>query len=371
MEFLSEIFFALTWKHFVMFAIGGTMIFLAVSRKIESALLLPMGFGAILVNLPHSAFLDGGAIEILYTIGFTAGELMPLLLFIGIGAMTDFSPLLSNPKLLAFGFFCQLGIFIVLPLAHYLGFSIPDAASIASIGAADGPTAILVSHVLGSQYASSITVAAYSYMALVPVIMPLTIRLLTTKKERKIRMDTDAKKVSKRKKILFPILTSIIVGLIVPASAPLIGFLMFGNLIRESRVLENLAESARTTLTNIITLLLGISVSFTLQADEFLKPQTILVLSLGLLAFILDCSCGILLAKFMNLFLKKKINPAAAAAGISAFPMASRIAQKEVLKEDDSNFILMHSAGINVGGQIASVVAGGILIQAARILGGM
>lgn len=372
MEFLLEGLLAITWKQIVMYAVGVLLIVLAIKKQYEPALLLPMGFGAILVNLPMTGVLNqmipgsgvtGGIIEWLYTTGLAASEALPLLLFIGIGAMTDFGPLLAQPVLFLFGAAAQLGIFLVIIVAVLLGFPLRDAASIGIIGAADGPTSILVSQVLHSKYVGAIAVAAYSYMALVPVVQPLAIKMVTTKKERMIRMEYNGKDVSKGVRIAFPVVVTIITGLIAPASVSLVGFLMFGNLVRECGVLDSLADTARTALTNLITLLLGISVSFSMQAEQFVSADTLLIMALGLAAFMLDSMGGVLFAKFINLFRKKKINPMIGAAGISAFPMSARVVQKMALKEDPSNIILMQAAGANVSGQIASVVAGGLVIN--------
>ena len=372
MGFLLEGLLAVTWKQFVMYAVGILLMVLAIKKQYEPALLLPMGFGAILVNLPYSGVLNqmiqgagetGGIIQWLYTTGLAASEALPLLLFIGIGAMTDFGPLLAQPQLFLFGAAAQFGIFIVIIGAVLLGFPLRDAASIGIIGAADGPTSILVSQVLHSSYTGPIAVAAYSYMALVPVVQPFAIKLVTTKKERRIRMEYTAKDVSKSVRIAFPVVVTIITGLIAPASVALVGFLMFGNLIRECGVLDSLAETARTALTNLITLLLGITVAFCMQADRFVTTDTLLIMVLGLAAFVFDSIGGVLFAKFMNLFLRKKINPMVGAAGISAFPMSARVVQKMAQKEDPANIILMQAAGANVSGQIASVVAGGLVIN--------
>lgn len=372
MSFLWEGITAITWQQLIMYAVGALLIWIAVKKQYEPALLLPMGFGAILVNLPQSNAIDQtlagvgevhGIISWLYETGIAASEALPLLLFIGIGAMIDFGPLLAKPSMFLFGAAAQFGIFAALLLAAALGFSLPDAASIGIIGAADGPTALLVSQVLNSNYIGAIAVAAYSYMALVPIVMPFAIKLVTTKKERCIRMNYESSSVSRRTRILFPILTTIIVGLIAPSSASLVGFLMFGNLIRECGVLQSLTETAQTTLTNLITLLLGITISFSMQAEAFVRPDTLFIMIIGLAAFVFDTIGGVLFAKVMNLFLKQKINPMVGAAGISAFPMASRVVQKIAQEEAPGNVILMHAAGANVAGQIASAVAGGLLIH--------
>ena len=343
-----------------MILIGCVLIYLAVKKEMEPTLLLPMGFGTILVNIPLSDAL-AGPINELYHAGI-ANELFPLLLFIGIGAMIDFGPLLTNPKLMLFGAAAQFGIFFTLSMAAMF-FGDNDAASIAIIGAADGPTSIAVANTLKSEYVGAITVAAYSYMALVPIIQPPVIKALTTKKERMIRMPYEQKDVSKLTRILFPIIITIVVSAIVPQATALIGFLMFGNLIRECGVLDSLSETAQKVLANLVTIFLGISVAFNMTADKFLKPATLLILGLGLIAFIVDTAGGVLFAKFLNLFLKKKINPMIGAAGISAFPMSGRIVHKMGLQEDPQNFLLMHSIGVNVSGQIASVIAGGIILN--------
>ena len=311
--------------------------------------------------LTEGVISEHGAIEVLYNAG-VANELFPLLLFIGIGAMIDFGPVLSNPKLMIFGAAAQFGIFFTLSVASLM-FPINEAASIAIIGAADGPTSIFVAATLGSKYIGAIIVAAYSYMALVPMVQPPIIKALTTKKERRIRMKYEGKAVSKTTRILFPIVVTVIAGVVSPQSAVLIGFLMFGNLIRECGVLESLSETAQKTLANLITILLGITVARNMNAQDFLTIETALILGLGLVAFVFDTAGGVLFAKFLNLFMKNKVNPMIGAAGISAFPMSGRIVHKMGLKEDPQNFLLMHSIGVNVSGQIASVIAGGIILN--------
>lgn len=348
------------WQLLVMWIVGGILIYLAVKKEMEPTLLLPMGFGAILVNLPFSGAQE--TVDILFNAGI-ANELFPLLLFIGIGAMIDFGPLLSNPKLMLFGAAAQFGIFFTLSMAALMGFDLKDAASIAIIGAADGPTSIFVANELGSNYIGAIIVAAYSYMALVPIVQPPVIKLITTKKERLIRMPYQPVSVSKLTKILFPIIITIITGLIAPTSVALIGFLMFGNLIRECGVLDSLSEAAQKVLANLVTLLLGITIASKMQAEAFLNIQTLMIIGLGLVAFVFDTIGGVVFAKFLNLFLKNKINPMIGAAGISAFPMSARVVHKMGLKEDNQNFLLMHSIGVNVSGQIASVMAGGIILN--------
>ncbi len=394
---MAEIFSTLAsnfhWPMLVMWAIGGLLIFLAIKKEMEPTLLLPMGFGAILVNLPISGVItqyvqeiegvvkhltkaeyetllasgaeglsaEVGALDVLYNAGI-ANELFPLILFIGIGAMIDFGPVLSNPKLMVFGAAAQFGIFFTLCMASMF-FPVNDAASIAIIGAADGPTSIVVSQKLGSQYMGEIAVAAYSYMALVPIIQPPVIKALTTKKERLIRMPYEPKQVSKLTRILFPIVITVIAGLVAPASVSLVGFLMFGNLIRECGVLDSLSETAQKVLANLITIFLGITIATKMHHSTFLQPTTLLILGLGLVAFIFDTAGGVIFAKIINIFSKKKINPMIGAAGISAFPMSGRIVHKMGLKEDPQNFLLMHSMGVNVSGQIASVIAGGLILN--------
>lgn len=351
---------SLTWQMVLMWMIGGLLIYLAIGKKMEPSLLLPMGFGTILVNLPLSG--AAAPLEILFQAGM-ANELFPLLLFIGIGAMIDFGPLLEKPWLMFFGAAAQLGIFLTFVLAGFF-FDIRDAASIAIIGAADGPTAIFVANTLGSKYLGAIMVAAYSYMALVPIVQPPVIRLATTKKERLIRMPYRKGSVSKLTRILFPILVTLAAGIVAPASAALVGFLMFGNLLRECGVLDSLSQTAQTVLVNLITILLGLTVACQMTAEQFVKADTLLILALGLLAFIGDTLGGVLFAKLMNLFLPegKKVNPMIGAAGISAFPMSGRVVNQMGLKEDNQNFLLMYSISVNVSGQIASVIAGGLIL---------
>lgn len=357
---LKALFTAENAKMMIMWLIGGVLIFLAIKFEMEPTLLLPMGFGAILVNLPFSGAAE--TIQHLFNIGIAGHELFPLILFIGIGAMIDFEPLLTNPKLMLFGAAAQFGIFFTLCVSSLVGFDLNDAASIAIIGAADGPTSIFVAQTLNSNYLSAIMVAAYSYMALVPIIQPPIIKLCTTKKERQIKMTYKGKKVTKLTKILFPIIVTIIVGLVAPTALALIGFLMFGNLIRECGVLNSLSDTAQKVLANLVTIFLGITIASQMTASAFLKPATLIIIGLGLVAFVFDTFAGVMLAKIMNLFSKEKINPMIGAAGISAFPMSARVVHKMGLKEDSSNFLLMHSIGVNVSGQISSVIAGGLLL---------
>ncbi len=369
MDFLLEGFKALTPQQAVMWLIGGLLIYLAIKKDMEPALLLPMGFGAILVNLPLSPVIGSGSegehlgiITSLFKVGIESSEAMPLLLFIGIGAMIDFGPLLTNPKLFILGGAAQLGIFVTIILAAMIGFPLNDAASIGIIGAADGPTAILVAQQVMSNYLGPIMVVAYSYMALVPIVQPVVIKACTTKKERLIRMKYSAKQISKPMRIFFPVIVTIVSGLIAPDSLSLVGMLMFGNLLRECGVLGSLSDTAQTTFSNIITLLLGLTISFQMQADQFIKIETLIIMALGLFAFVFDTAGGVLCAKFLNLFSKEKINPMLGAAGISAFPMASRVVAKMATKEDPGNHLLMHAVGANVSGQIASAIVGGLIL---------
>ncbi len=372
MDFLLESFKAVTWQQGLMYVVGALLVYLAIAKQYEPSLLLPMGFGAILVNLPFSGVLNQeiegigevqGIIEWLFHIGIEASEAMPLLLFIGIGAMIDFGPLLSNPKMFLFGAAAQFGIFFVVIIAVMMGFDLKDAASIGIIGAADGPTSILVSQVLKSNYIGPIAVAAYSYMALVPIIQPMAIKMVTTKKERQIRMPYNPQSVSKLLKILFPIIVTVIAGFVAPTSVALVGFLMFGNLLRECGILGSLTDTAQNVLANLVTLLLGITISFSMRAEEFVRVETLLIMLLGLVAFVFDSVAGVLFAKIINIFSKNKVNPMVGAAGISAFPMSARVIQKLGLEADNQNHLLMHAVGANVSGQIASVLAGGMILN--------
>ena len=371
MEFLWEGLLSITWQQAVMYVVGAVLIWLAIKKEYEPTLLLPMGFGAILVNLPSSGVLNQvmegagethGIIQWLFEVGISTSEAFPLLLFIGIGAMIDFGPLLSNPKMFLFGAAAQFGIFMTVVLAALLGFDLKDAASIGIIGAADGPTSILVSQVLGSNFIGPIAVAAYSYMALVPIIQPAAIKLVTTKKERAIKMEYRPNQVTKTTRILFPIMVTFVAGLVAPASVSLVGFLMFGNLIRECGVLNRLSETAQNDLANLITLLLGITIAFSMRADQFVNQQTIMIMALGLFAFVFDTIAGVVFAKILNIFSKTKINPMVGAAGISAFPMSARIVEKMGIAANNQNHLLMHAVGANVSGQVASAVAGGIIL---------
>ncbi len=365
---LFENFSNITWQMVLMWAVGGLLVFLAIKKQMEPTLLLPMGFGTILVNLPLSGAItqpgatEEGPITTLFNAGIS-NELFPLLLFIGIGAMIDFGPLLKNPWLMLFGAAAQFGIFLTFFVAGFL-FDINDAASIAIIGAADGPTSIFVANELGSKYLGAIMVAAYSYMALVPIIQPPVIKAVTTKKERLIKMKYKAGEVSQTTKIVFPVIVTIVAGLVAPKSVALVGFLMFGNLIRECGVLNQLSETAQNALANLITILLGLTVASKMYWADFVNVQTLMILGLGLVAFIFDTVGGVVFAKVINIFLpkSKKINPMIGAAGISAFPMSGRVVNQMGLKEDPQNFLLMYSISVNVSGQIASVIAGGLIL---------
>jgi oxaloacetate decarboxylase beta subunit len=362
-------------RQIIMWFLGGLLIYLAIAKDFEPALLLPMGFGAILVNIPGSGALTQmvggqemeGILDFLFDSGIST-ELFPLLIFIGIGAMIDFGPLLQNPFMLLFGAAAQFGIFFTICLATVFGFDLKQAASIGIIGAADGPTSIFVTSQFAYDLLGPVSIAAYSYMALVPIIQPIAIKMVTTKKERMIRMKYKAESVSKTTKIIFPIAITLIAGLIAPVSVPLIGFLMFGNLLRECGVLDRLSNTAQNELVNIVTILLGITIATKMQGETFLSVQTFIIIAMGLVAFIADTIGGVLFAKLINVFRKEKINPMIGAAGISAFPMSARVIQKMAQKEDNQNFILMYAVGANVAGQIASVVAGGLLLSIVPML---
>lgn len=352
----------LQWQSMVMVLVGLLLVWLAISKEYEPLLLLPIGVGCILANMPVSSFLgEHGMLTVFYNIG-VSNELFPLLIFIGIGVMTDFGPLLENPKMVLLGAAGQFGIFLTLLLALFLGFSRPEAASIGIIGAIDGPTSIYVSSQLAPDLLGPITVAAYSYMSLVPIIMPPVMKLLTTKKERTIRMPYSQREITSRTRILFPIVVTILAGILVPFALPLVGSLMLGNLMRESHVVERLTGAAENELTNVVTLFLGLAIGSTMLGTNFLRPQTLMILVLGLIAFILDTAAGVGFGKLMNLFSRNGFNPLIGAAGISAFPMAARVVQQQASKEDDGNFVLMHAMGANAAGQIASAMAGGVLL---------
>lgn len=364
-ESLFSGFLNFSWQGAVMILVGLLLLWLAIKKEYEPLLLLPIGMGCILANLPLSMMVgtpeEPGMLQVFYDVG-VANELFPLLIFIGIGAMTDFGPLLENPKMVLLGAAGQFGIFLTLILALLLGFSRPEAASIAIIGAIDGPTSIYVSAQLAPQLLGPITVAAYSYMSLVPIIMPPIMRLLTTKKERQIKMAYSSREISQRTRILFPIIVTIVVGILVPFALPLIGSLMLGNLMRESKVVQRLTGAAENELNNVVTMFLGLAIGSTMVGESVIKPSTLMILVLGLIAFCLDTACGVLFGKIMNLFSGGKFNPLIGAAGISAFPMAARVVQREVTREDNSNFVLMHAMGANAAGQVASAMAGGVML---------
>jgi sodium ion-translocating decarboxylase beta subunit len=373
MEGLFIGFTAITWKQLLMMAVGGVMIYLAIRKEYEPALLLPIGFGTILVNIPYSSVLDQveggqqvvGALSLFFRAGILT-EIFPLLIFIAIGAMIDFSPLFRKPMLLLFGAAAQFGIFFTMMAATLFGFSLKEAAAIGVIGSADGPTSIYVASRFARNLLGPISVAAYSYMALVPIIQPPVIKLLTSRRERMIRMDGSQKAISRTTLILFPILVTVLTGMFAPTAVALIGFLMFGNLVRECGVLKKLSLAAQNELASLVTLLLGITIASTMTADRFLQLSTLFIIGLGLVAFIFDTAGGVIFAKLMNLFLKKKINPMIGAAGISAFPMSARVIHTMGLQEDHSNYLLMYAVSANVSGQIGSVLAGGLILALVR-----
>jgi oxaloacetate decarboxylase beta subunit len=359
---LLEGIFALQWQQLFMMAVGGVLVYLAIAREYEPVLLLPIGIGCIFANLPLS-FLTGedGVLTILYRVG-VENELFPLLIFIGVGAMIDFRPLLAQPKFVLMGAAGQFGIYGTLILASLLGFKLNEASSIGIIGAIDGPTAIYVTNKLAPHMIGPITVVAYSYMSLVPIIQPPIMRLLTTRAERRIKMEYAPRAVSKLALILFPILVTIITGILVPQAAPLIAMLMLGNLFKESGVVERLSQSVQNELINVTTIFLGLAVGSTMTAASFLRMQTLGILLLGLLAFVLDTAAGLVFGKIMCALSGRKINPLIGAAGISAFPMSGRVVQRVAQEEDFETFILMHAMGANTAGQLGSVVAGGALL---------
>jgi len=366
-------FTSITWKMLAMYGIGGILIWLAIAKGYEPMLLLPIGFGAILVNLPLSIAWEHegipGFLRILYDSGI-ANELFPILIFIAVGAMIDFGPLFRNPIMIFFGAAAQFGIFATMIAATLLGFDLKTAASIGIIGAADGPTAIYVANKFAKDYLAPISVAAYSYMSLVPIIQPPVIKLLTTKQERCIHMPLHEKKSPQWLKILFPIVVTMTAGFVAPISVPLVGSLMFGNLIRESGVVERLSQVAQNELAYLVTLLLGISIGGSMSADKFLNLDTLLIMAMGLVAFIFDTAGGVLFAKFVNLFLPhdRKMNPMIGACGISAFPMSARVIQKMANEEERGNIILMQAIGANVSGQLGSIIAGGLVLALVPLL---
>ncbi|MGB4337178.1 MAG: sodium ion-translocating decarboxylase subunit beta [Bacillota bacterium] len=356
-----------------MFGIGGVLIYLAVKKEYEPTLLLPIGFAAILTNIPGSSAVgEHGFLTVLYNAGIE-NELFPILIFIAVGAMIDFAPLLSRPFMLFVGAAAQFGIVATLMAALYLGklskyasfipaFTLKQAASIGIIGAADGPTSIYVARLFAPELLGPITVAAYSYMSLVPLIQPPIIKMLTTKEERRIHMEFQEVKVSKTVRILFPIVVTLVAGIVAPISVGLIGSLMLGNLIREAGVVERLSKSAQNELANVTTLFLGVAIGSTMVADRFLQPSTLFIIAMGLVAFIFDTAGGVLFAKLINLFLKRKVNPMIGAAGISAFPMSARVIHKLGIEEDPTNYLLMHAIGANVAGQVGSIIAGAMIL---------
>lgn len=362
---------AVTWQNMVMMLVGAFLLYLSIEKNFEPTLLLPMGFGTLLVNLPLSSALDQmagtemveGALSMLFRLGI-ATEILPLLILIAVGAMCDFGPLLANPKVFLFGLAAQMGIFLTMGIALLLGFNVYEAASIGIIGAADGPTSIYVSTRFAPHLLGPISVAAYTYMALVPMIQPPVIMAITSKKERRMRMPAPTRTVTKRAKVIFPIAVTMLGGIIAPASVSLLGFVMFGNLLRESGVTERLSQAAQNELANIVTILLGFSISATMTGEKFVNISTLIIIAMGLVAFVLDTAGGVFTAKALNLLLPegKKINPMVGAAGISAFPMSARTIQKLGQKADPSNHLLMHAVGANVAGQIGSVLAGGVLL---------
>lgn len=366
-------FTSITWKMLVMYGIGGLLIWLAIKKQYEPMLLLPIGFGSILVNLPLAIAWEHegvpGFLYILYDAGI-ANELFPLLIFIAVGAMIDFGPLFRNPLMIFFGAAAQFGIFATMIIATLLGFDLKTAASIGIIGAADGPTAIYVASKFARDYLAPISVAAYSYMSLVPIIQPPVIRLLTSKQERRIHMALHEKPAPHWLRILFPIVVTMTAGIVAPISVPLVGSLMFGNLIRESGVLERLSLFAQNELAYLVTLLLGITIGGSMLAEKFLNWQTLLIIAMGLVAFIFDTAGGVLFAKFVNLFLphERKINPMIGACGISAFPMSARVIQKMANDEERGNIILMQAIGANVSGQLGSIIAGGLVLALVPLL---
>ena len=371
MDLFSNMIAAVTWQNMVMMLVGAFLLYLAIEKNFEPTLLLPMGFGTLLVNLPLSSAIDQmagtevveGALSMLFRMGI-ATEILPLLILIAVGAMCDFGPLLANPKVFLFGLAAQMGIFLTMGIALLLGFNVYEAASIGIIGAADGPTSIYVATRLAPHLLGPISVAAYTYMALVPMIQPPVIMAITTEKERRMRMPAPTRTVTKRAKIFFPIAITMLGGIIAPASVSLLGFVMFGNLLRESGVTERLSQAAQNELANIVTILLGFSISATMTGEKFVNMSTLVIIAMGLMAFVLDTAGGVFTAKALNLFLPagKKVNPMVGAAGISAFPMSARTIQKLGQKADPSNYLLMHAVGANVAGQIGSVLAGGVLL---------
>lgn len=361
-SFLAESFYLLTWQNLVMIGVGSVLIYLAIAKHYEPVLLLPIGFGAILANLPLTGITEGdGFLAVLRETG-VANELFPLLIFIGIGAMTDFGPLLENPKMALLGAAGQLGIYVTLMLALVLNFPMNQAASIGIIGAIDGPTAIYVTNKLAPELLGAIALAAYSYMSLVPIIQPPVMRLMTTDREKKVRMPYTRRKVSRTARILFPIIVTLVISLLSPQASPLIATLMLGNLLRESRVVDRLSNSAQNEITNVTTLFLGLAIGGTLNGNAFIRVETLYILAIGLFAFVMDTFGGVLFGKLMYVLSGKKFNPLIGAAGISAFPMSARVVQRVGQEYDYENYLLMHAMGANTAGQLGSVIAGGVLL---------
>lgn len=361
-SFLVESLSLLTWQNLVMIGVGSLLIYLAIAKHYEPLLLLPIGFGAILANLPLTDITEGdGFLAVMREAG-VANELFPLLIFIGIGAMIDFGPLLENPKIALLGAAGQLGIYVTLMLALLLNFPMNEAASIGIIGAVDGPTAIYVTNKLAPELLGAVAVAAYSYMSLVPIIQPPVMRLMTTDKERKVRMPYTQRKISRTARILFPIIVTLVISLLSPQASPLIATLMLGNLLRESRVVDRLSDAAQNEITNVTTLFLGLAIGGTMNGNAFIRVETLYILAIGLFAFVMDTFGGVLFGKLMYVLSGKKFNPLIGAAGISAFPMSARIVQRVGQEYDYDNYLLMHAMGANTAGQLGSVIAGGVLL---------
>lgn len=366
---LGSGFINMHWSNPVMIVLGGLLLYLGIKKDVEPLLLVPIGFGAILVNIPLAGLMEeGGFLRTIYNMG-VANELFPLLIFIGIGAMTDFGPLLENPKIFLLGAAGQFGIFLTIGLALFFGFAKLDAVAIGVIGACDGPTAIYVTAKYAPHLLGAVSVAAYSYMSLVPIIQPPIMRLLTTEKERVISMDTNTQPASKTAKIVFPIVITVVGGFIAPKGLPLLGTIMLGNLMRESGAVSRLAKASENEIANVVTLFLGISIGASMAGPLFLKPQTLLILAFGFFAICLDTACGVLFGKLMNAMTGGKINPLIGAAGISAYPMAARVVQKEGQKYNKFNFLLMHAVGANTGGQVGSVIAAAIMLSVLQGMG--
>tara|TARA_B110000305_G_scaffold86539_1_gene97458 strand:- start:656 stop:1786 length:1131 start_codon:yes stop_codon:yes gene_type:complete len=360
--------YQMDWGQGLMLIVGMLLIYLAIVKKFEPLLLLPIGFGALLSNIPGANLaVEGGILHLFYVIGIESGA-FPLIIFMGVGALTDFGPLLANPKTLLLGAAAQFGIFatllgaVGLSVLGLFDFSLKQAAAIGIIGGADGPTSIYVASILAPELLGAIAVASYSYMALVPLIQPPIMRLMTNEAERKIKM-VQLREVSKAEKIVFPIILLLLVALLLPAAAPLLGMFAFGNLMKESGVVDRLSDTTQNALINIVTIFLGLAVGSKLMADKFLQLDTLGILLLGLVAFSIGTMCGLLMAKLMNIFSKHKINPLIGSAGVSAVPMAARVSNKVGLESDSNNFLLMHAMGPNVAGVIGSAIAAGIMIQ--------